>query len=514
MGVGVAGELLPVVADTPSERPSMGFEAYAEAIASAVRGGSPPQFTVGIYGSWGSGKSSLLNAIRAELAKDPGVLTVMFDAWRYERADHIVVPMLNAIYNATPELSDTKLTEKVRSALASVVRSVTISIGPVKLDPGAAFAAAPADTPDKRYTDALDSAYVRPYQDLKAIGEALGNRRIVVLVDDLDRCSPDKVVSLLEAINLVLDVPGFVFVLALDYDVLVRAVTAKYPHASGHVFIEKMVQVPFRVPRLDIQEDLFLHDLVPGWAPPEGSLPDGFSRIAFDVATLGLAANPRQVKRFINSFLLLLRIAGTRGITTYPRLIAGLVGLQLRWPAEYQDLTDAVYAEDADPLASLQSADHPDLAKYARAFFSPAPQAEELRAVMHLTEVVAQPESSVDHEFASRSSDSVSADQVRAETAEAIKSALLQKGFRESSRAAGIYNHEELPYHRVRIGKTVVRFEAKDVSGRWVMGLSLYLTRALPEALQLIDDFPALRRRINASVLASYGQTLPEAALR
>jgi hypothetical protein len=148
----------------------------------------------------------------------------------------------------------------------------------------------------------------------------LGTRRIVVLVDDLDRCSPDKVVSLLEAINLVLDVPGFVFVLALDYDVLVRAVTAKYPHASGHVFIEKMVQVPFRGPRLDIQPELFLQDLVPGWAPPKDALPDEFGSIAFDVATLGLAANPRQVKRFINSFLLLLRIAGIRTVSTNPAL--------------------------------------------------------------------------------------------------------------------------------------------------------------------------------------------------
>lgn len=487
----------------------MGFQAYAEAIASAVRGGSPPQFTVGIYGSWGSGKSSLLNAIRAELAKDDGVLTVMFDAWRYERADHIVVPMLNAIYNATPELSDKKLTEKVRSALASVVRSITISVGPLKMDPGAAFA--PADS-DEGYAAALDSAYVRPYQDLKAIAGALGRRRIVVLVDDLDRCSPDKVVSLLEAINLVLDVPGFVFVLALDYDVLVRAVTAKYPHASGHVFIEKMVQVPFRVPRLDIQPELFLQELVPGWAPPKDALPDEFGSIAFDVATMGLAANPRQVKRFINSFLLLLRIAGIRTVSTNPRLIAGLVGLQLRWPAEYQDLTDAVYAEDDDPLAALQS-DQADLARYAKAFFAPAPRVEELRAVLHLTESVAQPEPYSGYQTGEYASNAGSAQEVRTAAAAEIRATLAQRGFTESARAADIYNHKELPYHRVRIGKTVVRFEVKDVEGRWLSGTSLYLTKALPEAVQLIEDFPALRDQTNRDALRVSGRTLPNAAL-
>jgi hypothetical protein len=486
----------------------MGFEAYAEAIAAAIRGGSPPQFTVGIYGSWGSGKSSLLNAIRAELAKDPEVLTVPFDAWRYERADHIVVPMLNAIYHASPELKDKKLTDKVRSALASVVRSVTISFGPISMDPGALL---DADAPDEGYAAALNSAYVRPYLDMKAIGGALGKRRIVVLVDDLDRCSPDKVVSLLEAINLVLDVPGFVFVLALDYDVLVRAVAAKYPHASGHVFIEKMVQVPFRVPRLDIQAEVFIQELVPGWKPPAGSLPDDFSDIAFDVATLGLEANPRQVKRFINSFLLLLRIAGMRGVRTNPRLIAGLVGLQLRWPAEYQDLADAVYSEDSDPLAGLISADQAELARYAKAFFAPAPTAEGLRAVMHLAEAVTQPEPYSGYQSGEYRTATASAQELRELAIAEILVALDRQGFRESARAAHIFNHVELPYHRVRIGKTVIRFEAKDPNGRWLNGLSLYLTKALPEAITVIDDFELLRTRANtgSGFEATYGRKPP-----
>ncbi|MEU4190714.1 P-loop NTPase fold protein [Kribbella sp. NPDC026611] len=496
----MSSELLPIVADTPSERPGMGFGAYGEAIAAAIRGGRPAQFTVGIYGSWGSGKSSLLNAVRVELAKDPGVLAVPFDAWRYERADHIVVPMLNAIYNASPELNDRKLTEKVRSALASVVRSVTISLGPVKFDPGAAFVSV---GDDERYADALNSAYVRPYQDLHALTGALGDRRIVVLVDDLDRCSPDKVVSLLEAINLVLDVPGFVFVLALDYDVLVRAVTAKYPHASGHVFIEKMVQVPFRVPRLDIRPEVFLDELVPGWRPPD----DDFSAIAYDVATLGLAVNPRQVKRFINSFLLLLRIAGVRAITASPRLIAGLVGLQLRWPAEYQDVANAVYAEDNDPLAVLQSTDQPELGRYATAFFKPAPRGEELRAVMHLTETVAQPEAFNGFYPA----ETVSAQELRDVATAEIRAALVSKGFTESARAAGIYVHRDLPYHRVRIAKTVVRFEVKDTTGRWVLGVSIWLSKALPEAIELIDDFPKLRRVTSAGASATHSTIAQEA---
>ena len=50
---------LPIVADIPLPEPQLGFGRYASALADAIRGGQPPQFTVGIYGRWGSGKSSM-----------------------------------------------------------------------------------------------------------------------------------------------------------------------------------------------------------------------------------------------------------------------------------------------------------------------------------------------------------------------------------------------------------------------------------------------------------------------
>ncbi|TDO45114.1 hypothetical protein EV643_114259 [Kribbella sp. VKM Ac-2527] len=220
---------------------------------------------------------------------------------------------------------------------------------------------------------------------------------------------------------------------------------------------------------------------------------------------MGLAANPRQVKRFINSFLLLLSIASMRAMRINHRLIAGLVGLQLRWPAEYQDLAEAVYSEDSDPLAGLTSADQPDLARYSKAFFSPTPKADELRAVMHLAESVTQPEPYSGYQSGEYQTTTASAQELREVASSEILTALGRKGFKESARAAHIFYHRELPNHRVRIGKTVVRFEAKDPLGRWLLGLSLYLTKALPEAVEMIDDFSLLRARTNSAIEASHG---------
>ena len=54
---------IPIIADLPTADPGLGFAEYASAFACAIRGGTPPEFTIGIDGSWGSGKSSLLRAI-------------------------------------------------------------------------------------------------------------------------------------------------------------------------------------------------------------------------------------------------------------------------------------------------------------------------------------------------------------------------------------------------------------------------------------------------------------------
>ncbi len=89
---------MPIVADIPTADPGLGFREYVDALAEAVRGGQPPQFTIGLYGAWGSGKSSLLRAMAKSLtAADSEVLPVVFDAWRHERSEHIVVPLLYRI---------------------------------------------------------------------------------------------------------------------------------------------------------------------------------------------------------------------------------------------------------------------------------------------------------------------------------------------------------------------------------------------------------------------------------
>ena len=477
------------MADTPSEDPRLGFEAYAAALAAAIRGGEPAQFTIGIYGAWGSGKSSLLNAIDAHFVGDEDVIAVRFDAWRYERAEHISVPLLHAVHQVLAERDEPELRSRVSQALGSLVRGLSLNFGVATLDLDKVV----ADPASSGEMSMLDAAYVKPYEDMKLISQALGGRRIVVLVDDLDRCSPAKVVGVLEAINLVLDVPGFVFVLALDYEVLVEAVVTRYPHASGHVFIEKMIQVPFRVPRLNLTREDFLADLIPDWESRQSSLPDQFGETAFDVCTLGLNANPRQIKRFINSVYVLSAVAETTGIAVDLRLLAGVVGLQLRWPPEYQDVADGVLARDADPLAGLLNSDDIALQRYAGKFFAGVDIDEALHVVLTLTQSVATPESSTAYEQSYEAADGNAEHLRRIHRAE-IESHFPALGIETVARFPETFYHLEIEGCRVKFGKTVVRVEAKSKEGRWLLFQSFLLTKQHESALDLLADRTTLQR--------------------
>jgi formylglycine-generating enzyme required for sulfatase activity len=156
-------------------------------------------------------------------------------------------------------------------------------------------------------------------------------RRLVVFVDDLDRCLPEKAIQVLEAIKLFLDVPGCLFVLGLDPEAVEAAVRARYRgEVKAREYLEKIIQLPFILPPI---EDEAMRAYVTSLAP---ALRD--PRCA-EVFAQGLTPSPRQVKRTLNIFLLLSRLverwAALAETITPPRL-AKLVAIQHAHPDLYE----------------------------------------------------------------------------------------------------------------------------------------------------------------------------------
>lgn len=323
-------EVIPVIVDVPRQHPGLGFERYVEAIAAAIRGGVPAQYTVGLYGPWGTGKSSILLSLQSKFANQKNVTAVVFDAWRHERTKNLLGPLLYTLKNAF----DKQGTKSVAwTRIFGGMEFQAFGFGfrvPAEADRSEAAAGAV-----EAYMDAVDA--------LVKLGKHLADdHRIVVMVDDLDRCSPNRVIEVVEAIRLLMDVPGFVFVLAIDYDVLISAVRSSYPQTDPHRFVEKIVQVPFRIPSIKTGSDGYLTDVVDGWSDLRSVWFDGVEDIEIQsIIGLALRDNPRQIKRMLNSYMVARHIdwEGIAGSRDKAGVLLASLALQLRWPEEFEELS-------------------------------------------------------------------------------------------------------------------------------------------------------------------------------
>jgi hypothetical protein len=219
----------------------LGFDEIAARLAALIER-SDAGFALGIFGEWGTGKTTLMHGIRRHLSPDR-TIPIEFNAWRYEREPELLVPLLDAIRQALSDWADdrgpTIDVESVRDAARRIGRlarallagaSAEVGIpgaAKVTYDVGAALTELGAGQVDAQ---GPQSIYFAGYRELsKAAGAAAkgGIDRIVVLIDDLDRCLPTTAVAVLEALKLFFDLPRFIFIVGLDDDVVEAALLPK-----------------------------------------------------------------------------------------------------------------------------------------------------------------------------------------------------------------------------------------------------------------------------------------------
>jgi hypothetical protein len=343
-GASIPGRQAPttkILLDAPSAGPALGFHRTAVALAQVIEDSSP-RFAIGIFGGWGSGKTTLMQAIQRELSDT--VVKVNFNAWRFEREPQLLVPLLDTIRAALIDWSKDRgpeTRERVRGIarrVGRVIRSLAAGLsGEVGL-PGAAkisydVSKAVDALTTKDDPDLPQSLYVAAFRELsEAFSEftSSGASRVVIFVDDLDRCLPSNALDVLESMKLFFDLPGFIFVVGLDEDVVQRAVRTRFPDITSGVqpstgqqvppsatplaegqlereYLEKIFQVPYRLPPMVAEQ---LHDLVEAMYQeadlPTAQLNDFRGRVAPHLRYVAVErqVNPREVKRFLNTYTL------------------------------------------------------------------------------------------------------------------------------------------------------------------------------------------------------------------
>ena len=324
-----------VILDAPAESPALSFSQIAGSLASIIQT-SPPRFAVGVFGGWGSGKSTLMESIRQQVDLSPDVITVEFNAWRYEREPHLIIPLLDSIRAAVWDWSETaavppdrrdaghRIAARIGRVVRALVRSTSIDIGipgavTLSVDPSAAL----DEMTQHAGPEAADpqSLYYGAFRELSGAFDEValaGISRLVVFVDDLDRCMPEHALSVLESMKLFFDMHGFVFVVGLDEHVVESAVRSKFaPSSTGQSsdlvaqlerdYLKKIFQVPYTLPTMVAGQ---LDELV-WWIEQHESLSpvqreDLRTRVIRYLRFVAADGriNPREVKRFVNAYTL------------------------------------------------------------------------------------------------------------------------------------------------------------------------------------------------------------------
>ena len=390
-----------------------GFKVHADLLIDVINDESILPVTIGLFGDWGSGKSSVLQIIKSEFDKEvhKDSLCIYFNGWTFEGYDDAKASLLNAIVK---ELEGNKklsadVIDKVKSKAEKLWKSINWMRGAGMVMKNIALPAVSAyftgggsliplavnkikefgidsrekliETLEKDETSDFFKSLIKddtevntstnPVSDFRKDFEDLlkltNFNKLVVIIDDLDRCTPDRIIENLEAVKLFLNVPKTAFIIGADPRIVRHAIELKYntdkiSYSSDEKikndrivsdYLEKLIQIPYNLPKLsDNEVETYLTLLLCKKSFPnkflqilelyeKHILEDKYSVFGIGnfkqifesseisvmgknisilasssrIITTGLNGNPRQIKRFLNTYILRERLIKVANLT-------------------------------------------------------------------------------------------------------------------------------------------------------------------------------------------------------
>lgn len=379
--------------DRETDYDLLGFESYVQVLSEVALHPAIAPLTLGIFGSWGSGKTSLMRMLKQRLdppegAKEGKIKTLWFNAWRYEGREEAQAALIHAILAKVVEgktfeddvkgtlrrLKDGASVLKLSKFIGKTLLTMTPDIGGF-IDCFRDESEKVADTMER-----FEGDFQKLLGDLKV-------EHVIVFIDDLDRCSSAKVIETFETIKLFLNVPACTFVIGADARKIEQAVGEVYSvedERQRRDYLEKIVQLPFNIPEQALPDlTCYVGMLIVGQAFDGGSwrkLCDARTqfyqssndvgkaiaswveqnRALYDadvsdilaelsdvlrhvhILARGLRGNPRQVKRFLNILSLRRKLGKINKLQIDTGMLIKLSVLEYAFPAFLTDLSLSV----------------------------------------------------------------------------------------------------------------------------------------------------------------------------
>lgn len=309
-----------IISDLPEKDARVfGFHAYARTIAElAVNKHNKTPLVTGIYGPWGSGKTTLMETIKSFLESNEfddnqtfrACKTVWFQAWKYVDEKAILADLIEEIFRtikndasfmglSAEQLQKTKQIKGVPDPVVELFHQF------VKMGVND-FLAGYCDVTRLGINDAFQAFFDRLVWAYTGLLPAINSTKdpddekgaLVVFVDDLDRCSWSRIVSVLETINIFMNKKGCIFIIGASEEIIIKALEKDYKQGDAAKFMEKIVQVTFTLPRIqDHDFKAFLKEI----DPESRRKIEPHLNLILPITN----RNPRRLKRFLNDLYLM-----------------------------------------------------------------------------------------------------------------------------------------------------------------------------------------------------------------
>lgn len=419
--------------DNIAEKDYLGFDVHANLIKGLIDEPGMLPITIGVFGDWGSGKSSIMESLKKayDAESDKSTVCLQFNGWVFEGYDDAKAALIEAILKSfesnksLPRKAKNKIKKLAKSvnwmraigfgvknvAVPLVAASLTggLSLGPQIFEWIKGLTENPQQIADavkdldydkfkKKYlkedkTPSLEEQYqvVRKFRDdFKEMLDEANVKKLIVLIDDLDRCLPDRIIDNLEAIKLFLNVDNTAFIIGADPRIVRDAIRHRYKELIARDegeenkrvvvdYLEKLIQIPYTLPKLSesevetyitllfCEEEFGKHGMdnvisafkdfrktdrysVFGIEKAKTVITDSIVRKRLeDKVTLisklspliagNLDGNPRQIKRFLNTFILRKKLADVARLPDFKvDILAKLMILEYAEPKLFTDL--------------------------------------------------------------------------------------------------------------------------------------------------------------------------------
>lgn len=324
--------------------------------------------TISIKGEWGSGKTSIMKQLTKEieqnnktLKKGNRVLNIWFDTWQFSQFSYdeqLPIILLSRLVSKISKDGGIPDNEN-KNALQSILKNVLSSAGDVTND----IIRHKSGFDISRFLKKDEIDIFQEIEDIKIkfkdLIQEVDYERIVIYIDDLDRLAPKRAVELLETLKIFLDVEKCIFVLAIDYDVVIRGISDKYGFdmsdpeelEKGKNFFDKIIQVPYSVPVDEYKFKEFLRKYV---------VRENLENASFTIEDLefllihSVGKNPRSIKRVLNTFKLQTLITKYKINEDKNLILFGFICMEQAYPYLYASFIDK-FRENYDDYSANEN---------------------------------------------------------------------------------------------------------------------------------------------------------------